>query len=31
MLITEILKEALEKNASDIILASGSYPSFKID
>jgi len=31
MLITEILKDALEKNASDIILASWSYPSFKID
>ncbi len=31
MLNIEILKEALEKNASDIILASGSYPSLKID
>ncbi|MFA5916648.1 MAG: PilT/PilU family type 4a pilus ATPase [Candidatus Gracilibacteria bacterium] len=31
MLIIEILKEGLEKNASDIILASGSYPSLKID
>lgn len=31
MLIFDILKEALEKNASDIILASWSYPSLKID
>lgn len=31
MLIIEILKEGLEKNASDIILASWSYPSLKID
>lgn len=31
MLIFDILKEALEKNSSDIILATGSYPSLKID
>ncbi|NDK08601.1 PilT/PilU family type 4a pilus ATPase [Candidatus Gracilibacteria bacterium] len=31
MLIIEILNEALNRGASDIILATGSYPSLKID
>jgi twitching motility protein PilT len=31
MIIFEILKEALDKKASDIILATWSYPSLKID
>lgn len=31
MLIVDILKEALDNNASDIILASWSFPSMKVD
>ena len=31
MLIWKILKEALDKNASDIIISPNSYPSLKIN